>query len=50
MKRSKLFRKFHRGQAMAEYHVFIPGAILIALLAGAGGAFLTDSFQTTADG
>jgi hypothetical protein len=50
MKRSHLFRKFHRGQAMAEYHVFIPAAILVALLAGAISGFLIDSFETTKDG
>lgn len=50
MKRTHIFGKTQRGQALVEYHALIPIGILIALMAGAIGAFLTDSFQRTADG
>ncbi len=50
MKRTNIFGRTQPGQALLEYNVLIPIGILIALMAGAIGAFLTDSFQQTADG
>lgn len=50
MKRTRIFARTQRAQALMEYQVLIPMGILIALMAGAIGAFLTTSFQETADG
>jgi hypothetical protein len=43
-------RKLESGQALAEYVVTVPIGVAILIVSGLIVGFLTDSFQTTADG
>ena len=48
-KRSRWFR-WQRGQALAEYHVLIPGSIIILLSAAGLAQFISNSLMRTVEG